>query len=590
MARRLRWQLYPSYLLIIILTVVALAWWAIQAQDEFYLQQTAGNLTARARLVETQLRPYLERKQYEEVQTLTRLFGERTDTRITVILADGEVVGDSQHDPGHMENHALRPEIAAAMAAGLGQATRYSNTLQKRMMYVAVGSEAGGRTVGVVRTSLSISYIDEARSSLRLRMILGGLAIALIAALVSFGAALRISRPLEALRRGVERFAAGDLESKLPVPSSEEIGGLAQAMNDMAAQLYRRINTITKQRREQEAILTSMVEGVLAVDRDERVININRAAARLIGIDIEATMGQSVQAVVRNSKLHAIVGRTLRELQTVQDEITLSNDSDRLVEVSASVLRDAAGQGIGAVLVLNDVTRLRRLENVRREFVANVSHELKTPITSIVGSVETLLDGAMNDPEDARNFLEMTARQADRLHHIVEDLLSLSRIESEHNQGEITVEETTLAEVCQAAIGSCRPQADQKKIHIEFDGPTNLQLKVNSQLLEQAVVNLIDNAVKYSDPGTPVRVVLSEAEDEIVIDVIDRGQGIEAKHHERLFERFYRVDQARSRALGGTGLGLAIVKHIALAHGGSVSVSSNPGEGSTFSIRLPRSG
>ncbi len=589
MARRpLRWQLYPSYLLIIVMAVVALAWWAIEAQDAFYYEQTELDLRARAQLVEEQVRSLIAADDIEAVADLARVFGERTSTRITVILPDGRVVGDTDEDPEAMDHHSARPEVVQALNEAYGMSIRRSSTLQKKMMYVAIRVVSEGRAIGMVRTAMPITFIDEAKEALRFKMIAGGLAVAMLAAAVSLIVSHRITRPLEHLRRGAQRFARGDLIGRLAVPPSEEIGELAEAMNEMAAQLHLRIGTISKQRREQEAVLSSMVEGVMAVDPDERIINLNRAAAELMAVDREGVIGLTVPEAVRNSGLQQVIDQTLRKRRTVQEEVIFSRgQKERLVQVSSSVLRDAEGQRIGAVVVLNDVTRLRKLENMRREFVANVSHELKTPITSIKGSVETLLDGAIENRDDAMRFLQMIARQGDRLHHIVEDLLSLSRIERESEREEISLQTRAVGDVLRAAVASCEAKSREIGVDVTLECPDDLTASLNAHLLEQGVINLIDNALKYSEAETTVTVRARQDAGEIAIEVSDEGCGIESKHLDRLFERFYRVDKARSRRMGGTGLGLAIVKHIAIAHGGSVSVRSTVGRGSSFTIHLP---
>jgi two-component system, OmpR family, phosphate regulon sensor histidine kinase PhoR len=292
---------------------------------------------------------------------------------------------------------------------------------------------------------------------------------------------------------------------------------------------------------------------------------------------------------VRNPDLQNFVTRALASPRQMDGEIILrDNNRDRLLQVTGTTLRDLQGQAFGALIVLNDVTRLRRLEQARRDFVANVSHELKTPITSIKGFVETLLDGAMLEPENAMNFLQIIAKHADRLNEIIDDLLSLSRIEQDSEQGKITLAPARIKEVLNKAIQVCRERAAAKEITITLTCPDDLVEEINAPLLEQAVVNLIDNAVKYSPAGHPVEVEAREELGEVWILVRDQGSGIAPEHLPRLFERFYRVDAGRSRKVGGTGLGLAIVKHIAQAHEGYVTLQSVPGKGSTFFIHLPQ--
>jgi two-component system phosphate regulon sensor histidine kinase PhoR len=331
------------------------------------------------------------------------------------------------------------------------------------------------------------------------------------------------------------------------------------------------------------------VEGVMAVDRKERLITLNQAGGRLLGVDPEAAKARPLPEVVRNPDLQNFVTRSLASTRQVDGEIIIrDNNLDRLLQVRGTTLRDLQGKAFGALIVLNDVTRLRRLEQARRDFVANVSHELKTPITSIKGFVETLLDGAMQEPDNALSFLEIIAKHADRLNEIIDDLLSLSRIEQDSEQGKITLASGRIKEVLHNAIQVCRERAAAKDIDIALDCPDDLTGEMNAPLLEQAVVNLIDNAVKYSPAARPVQVEARAELGEILILVRDQGPGIAPEHLPRLFERFYRVDAGRSRKVGGTGLGLAIVKHIAQAHEGYVTLQSAPGKGSTFFIHLPQ--
>jgi two-component system phosphate regulon sensor histidine kinase PhoR len=588
MARhRIFWQVYISFLLIVVLSVVAVAWYASESQRRMYLSETASDLEARARLLEPQIAQLLFAGDAAGIDHLCKVLGMNSGTRLTVVLPSGVVIGDSDGDPQAMEDHGDRPEMAEALATGHGTSVRFSNTLQQTLMYVAVKSTHGGETVGVVRTAIPVTSIDQVLYSTRLKMATGGLIVALIAAVVALFVSRRISRPLEELKEGAERFASGDLTTRLPVPESEEIGALAEAMNDMAAQLHRRIGAITQQRNEQEAILGSMAEGILAVDTDERLMNLNRVAVNLLDLDIDTAMGLTLQETVRNTELQRIVGATLETREPIDAEIVISGEEDRIVKVSATSLRDAEGNDIGAVLVLNDVTRIRRLESMRREFVANVSHELKTPITSILGSVETLLDTDLRTQEDTREFLSIILRQADRLYKIVEDLLTLSRIERESEEREIELERWRLKKILQSSIQTCETGAAAKQVQIDLVCDDDLEVTANALLLEQAVVNLLDNAVKYSDEGKIIEVHADIKDDSVRIIVRDYGCGIEKRHLPRIFERFYRADKARSRKLGGTGLGLAIVKHIVLAHGGQVNVQSVPGKGTTFSISLP---
>lgn len=586
--RKLLWKLYSSYLLIMLLSLVAVTWYASGALKEFYMRQIADELGEKARVIETLIGDRLASERYEEVEALCREMGASIAARITVILPSGRVVGDSDEKPRLMENHADRPEIQEAIIRGRGQSTRYSYTLKQRMMYLAVSVKRGDDVVGVVRTSMSVTALDRALRAIYGKIVLGGLVVALFVAAIGWGISRRINRPLEEMKEGAARFSQGDLKHRLGIPNSEEMGALAETMNDMAAQLDERIRSITEQRNELEAVLSSMMEAVLVVDMAERVARLNRAAERLFGAELDAARGRSVQEVVRNVDLHRVVVEALSSEEPVEDEIVLHNGQDRFLQASGTLLRDARGERVGALLVLNDVTRLRRLEGIRRDFVANVSHELRTPITSIKGFVETLKEGAIQDPKASERFLEIIARHSDRLNAILEDLLSLAQIEQEFgDEARVPLESSGVKRVLEDAILLCSSEAAERNVKIELVCSEKVTARLNTVLLEQAVVNLIDNAIKYSEPGGRVLVTGAQDEDDVVIRVQDWGCGISREHLDRIFERFYRVDKARSRELGGTGLGLAIVKHIVNAHGGRVEVESIPGKGSTFCVCLP---
>jgi two-component system phosphate regulon sensor histidine kinase PhoR len=358
-------------------------------------------------------------------------------------------------------------------------------------------------------------------------------------------------------------------------------------LNHMAEELDRRLETIVRKENEHEAVLTSLVEGVLAVDQAGVVLSLNETCAEILGVDEPRARGRLVHEVIRQSSLLTFVEQALASPEPVEQDLEASGPERHWLHAHATVLHDSQQRKIGALIVLHDVTRLRHLEKIRRDFVANVSHELKTPITSIKGFVETLLHEQLEDRETSLRFLGIILRQVNRLDAIIGDLLTLSRLERGSEEQTIQLQRETVVEVLRAAIEMCEQKAAEKQMRLELDCPPELAAEINAPLLEQAVTNLIDNAVKYSESGAVVRIAAEQAEGQVVIRVQDQGCGIEAVHLPRLFERFYRVDRARSRELGGTGLGLAIVKHIVSAHRAVVTVESVVGQGSTFSICLP---
>jgi two-component system phosphate regulon sensor histidine kinase PhoR len=586
--KRLIWQIYPPFLVILLIALVTITWLFSRTLDDFYREEIRRGLEAQGQLVVNQTRDALMSGSISTLKSLSVVLGQQSGTRLTFILPDGRVVADSEEVPAKMDNHARRPEIRMALEGRSGAASRYSTTLQQEMMYVALPVTSNEQVIGCVRTALPIARIDKALETVLFHVFNGGILIALVAALISLWVSRRISRPLVEMKRGAERFASGELDQRLPVYKGEEMGGLAEAMNQMAAQLNERLKTVVSQRNEQEAVLASMIEGVLAVDHKEEILRINQAAANLLGANAELAVGRSIQQIVRKSELQTFITESLQSRTSIEADMNLlSQGKERFLQAHGTPLRGSGGQTIGALIVIHDLTRLRRLENLRRDFVANVSHELRTPITAIKGAVETLLAGANESPEESQRFLEIANRQSDRLNAIIEDLLSLSRLERDAESNEIERMHESLLPIFESALQSCAGIAKSQSVEVKLFCSEELVANVNSALLEQAVINLVDNAIKHSESRNVVTVESWQEDEQVMIKVQDRGHGISKQHLSRLFERFYRVDASRSRAIGGTGLGLAIVKHIIQAHNGEVTVHSTPGEGSVFTISLP---
>jgi len=585
---RLLWQVFLVHLAILVVLIAGLEWYASHSAREFYTDRKQAELETVARVSEARLLELLDRQAYTELRTVCADLASSVSLRITVILPSGQVVADTSENPQQMDNHADRPEVQTALGGQIGRSTRFSHTVGERLTYVAAPLRQDGRVGGVVRTAFPVQSLSDAMRAVYLRIALVGLAAAVLAGAVSLLVASRITQPLEALRQGAERFARGELKHRLPVSGAEEIRMLAQSLNHMAAELDQRLETIVRQENEHQAVLSSMVEGVLAIAPEGAILSLNEAGAEMLGVDAEQARGRTVHEAIRHAGLLTFVERALASPEPVEQDLEATGPDKHWLHAHGTVLHDGQQRQIGALIVLHDVTRLRHLEKIRRDFVANVSHELKTPITSIKGFVETLLHEQLDDKDNSLRFLGIILRQVNRLDAIIGDLLMLSRLERGSEEQTIQLQCEPLAEVLRAAVEMCEKKAEDKSMRLELECPPDLQADINAPLLEQAVTNLIDNAIKYSEAGATVRIAAAHEGNAIVIRVQDQGCGIEAIHLPRLFERFYRVDRARSRELGGTGLGLAIVKHIVAAHRGSIRVESTVGQGSTFFLALPQ--
>ena len=585
--RPLIWQLYPSFLILVLLAVLTTGWFASRAMHDFYIDQREQDLIERIHIMMPQIQSHLDPLNAVALDRYCKQIALEIPMRLTVLLPDGKPVGDSEADPGRMENHLDRPEVRQAMLGQIGSADRFSETINRRMMYVAL--PVGRDPVrAVVRLALPLTAIEEHLLSLRGRLVVGGLVIALAAALVCLAISRRITRPIEAMRAGAARFARGELSHRLAAPATQELAGLAQAMNQMAQELEQRLQAILRQRNESEAVLSSMLEGVVALDPDEHILHLNGAAARLLGSDEKQLQGRSIQEVVRNRELHEMIRTTLDQGVAAQADVVLYRPGEQVLNARSMPLFDADGRRMGALLVLNDVTQMRRLETMRTDFAANVSHEIKTPLTAIQGFVETLAQGAVTDAQEAQRFLGIIDKHVKRLTAIVDDLMQLARLEQGDESRQLRLEKTAVAKVLGAAAQLCRSQAEAKAMQIDIQCAPDLTALLDAELMEQALVNLLDNAIKYSPEKSRIAVTAGAVSEEIRIAVADEGIGVAPAHLPRLFERFYRVDKSRSRRMGGTGLGLAIVKHIVQAHGGQVTVASVQGKGSTFTIHMPR--
>lgn len=585
MRKTLLRQVYPYYLLFVLVALVALTGFATVTFRSIFYRQVEDQLRDVAGVVRNVL-GIEEMPQSEILNTIAVRVGRDTGARLTILRADGSVLSDSLANPATMLSQTGYPEVREALAGRQAMDIRPTSD-NRRTMFVAIPVTNGaGDVAAVIRISKSLSAIDQRMGEISGSLFLVGILIMAVTSIFAYVTVRRITEPLIAIERAAHKYANGDLDFRVFVSTSEELRSLAEAMNAMAEQMKVRITTVSRQRNELEAILSSMVEGVIVLDQQMRIKSMNNAAAELLGKDVDAVCGRTLIECVRNADIDEFAERAYHSERPIEGNVTIYNDDLIHLQLHGTVLKRDSGDRIGTLLVLNDITRLKQLEDVRKDFVANVSHELKTPITSIKGFVETLIDGAIDDREQAKRFLSIIANQTNRLHAIIEDLLSLSRLEQ--SDAPIEFGYFPVADVVNAAKEVCEPRAQSKGITIEDTYAGKNVAWFNPNLLEQALVNLVDNAIKYSNEAGRVRVSVRNRERRLQITVADSGLGIARRDLARLFERFYRTDKARSRDMGGTGLGLAIVKHISLVHGGEVNVESELGKGSSFTLTIPQ--
>ncbi len=512
--------------------------------------------------------------------------GRTVGARVTIITPEGKVLGDSEmarEGVSDMANHADRPEIVQAMANGEGSSVRYSSTLGLDLMYTALRVDLPDGHKLLVRLAMPLSQVQQVLNRTRSLVLWAVFLGVLLSIGVAYLVARSLSRPVQKLTRTAASIAAGDLSRRFIRYPRHEIGELGRAFDQMADNMQGTIDDITRSRDRLEAILRGMVEGVLVIDSDGHVLLANRALMEMLELKA-VPPGRLPSEIIRNADLLEALDEARAGRDYVWREIQTLGNRPRYLE--AHVVRINGEAGPGLVCVLHDITERKRMEKMRRDLVANVSHELRTPLTAVRGAAETLLDGALDNPQYGRHFAELILRQSHRLERLVQDLLELSRLES--GESPPRPRPINAAELADSVVEAVTDLAEGSGVELERRLPAEpLIFAADARQVEQAVLNLLDNAIKYTGQGGRVSLAMEARGEEVVISVQDTGPGIAAEHLPRLFERFYRVDTNRSREMGGTGLGLAIVKHIAQVHHGRVEVASAPGKGSTFQLILP---
>jgi len=577
---------------------------AARSLEEQELAQSNQALEIRTDLIAFELRSLLGTSASlpttTQLQSIVREFGTRARARVTLIDAAGQVLADSSvhdRDLPVIENHRTRPEIQQAVTTGSGTDLRSSHTTGERTLYRALRLSGPSQVSSAIflRLGLPMTTLDQELVKLKRNLLLAFASAFLIAVGLSVWLAKSLTKPLLDMAAAARQLAAGNHTVHIHTSSRDEVGLLADTLNHMTDELKSKIDELSEDRSQLLAMLTSMVEGVMVLDYRSRILQVNPALERMFGITRAEARGRQFSEVVRHPELNMLVSTVLAMRIGQEDEIILA-PSGRYLHIEASVAGGEQDNEACAVLVFHDITELRRLEKIRKDFVANVSHELRTPLTSIKGYVEALLDGGKDDPDTSLRFLDIILKQSDRLNLILEDLLQLSKIES--GQVQFKREPLHVGSVVERTLAMIKPLADKKQHQLIAQVASDLPLVNGDQeRLVQVLANLVDNAIKYTPEGGQItvaarRIPIAKDRTEapqggVELSVADTGIGIPEQDRPRVFERFYRVDKARSRELGGTGLGLAIVKHIVEGHGGQVWVEANVPTGSRFVVRLP---
>lgn len=530
----------------------------------------------------------------EEFTKETQRMKEQTDARVTYIRADGKVLGDSNEHPSEMDNHLHREEIDQAAKQGIGSVVRFSDTIRQNMMYVAVSVKgASGQTEGYLRMAMSLQQIEGTVRQLWLFLLIGLLILFLLSGLICYRIARGITRPIERITRVARQMANQQYAARVPEAGNDEVGELARTINRMAENLQIQMQHIRENEYRLQGVLENMVSGVMMVDQRGTITLVNRSAEDILGYSSHELLNKSYLDAGFQLEFTALLADAIETHTRVREELMLHFPQEQILEVHVSPIVQGDGQRKGVLVVLHDITAVRRLERIRSEFVANVSHELKTPVAAVKGFAETLMAGALEDKEMARSFLQIIYDESDRLNRLIGDILELSKIESKRIP--LQFSPVDVESIVENSIQMMKAEAEKKHITLESCVENELYIEADEDRLRQILINLLSNGISYTPEGGRVSIGVefvpslddNPDNERMRIRISDTGIGIPEKDLPRIFERFYRVDKARSRSSGGTGLGLSIVKHLTELHHGTISVESEAGKGTTFNIELP---
>ena len=588
MRLNLFWKLGFAFFALLIAVLLPVDFYAERALRRNYERTGFEQLSAIARIALAHPPQWssLSPTRSEDVASLRNWVAQMaaSGVRVTVITSDGQVLADSQSDPQTMENHAGRPEIREALAKGSGQSIRHSVTINRDLLYYAVRLPVASGPPVVLRFALPVQTVDEELLEFRQRLWLASLVMLLVTGTASLLISRSFSDRVDRLKKFSDRVAEGDFRPIEADRSGDAMEALAVSLTQTAARLDRSIRTLKEERNLSSAILGSMVEGVAVVDASERLVFANPGFAEILGLDVPPQSGSALLEVVRQTELIEAVRKVLKGDPRVEAEIVTGTLRQHFFAVTVASVR--AAETSGAVIVLHDITELRKLERVRRDFVANVSHEFKTPLTAIQGFAETLLAGALDDPQNRVRFLEIILEHSRRLARLTDDLLKLSQMDADRLG--LEMRRVSVSQFVESCVETAKRPAAEKDLRLSVNLQERLpDIAADRRRLAEVLQNLLDNAIQYTPPGGQIMISASADATEVTFTVSDTGIGIPQADQPRIFERFYRVDAARSREVGGTGLGLAIAKHLVEVHGGRLWVESEIGQGSQFYFTVP---
>ena len=565
--------------------------------ERFYLDEAREHLTSKAHLIQSGIDT---KRENVSLQDFVKKSSSLSEIRITILDTNGVVLADSEENPGLMENHRgvnKREEIEVAIKKGIGNSQRYSTTINEDMLYVAILASVENSNI-IIRTSESMQSLNTSINKARKRIVLISIIILIVIIPIVIITSRLITRPLFLIGKAAKKISKGDMMDPIPISQksffsgTEEISSITVALNEMAKELDKKIATITKEKNEQKNILNyiniiqySMSEGLIAIDLENKISTINKAASSYLDIDRKKDIGKQYDKKIKNKAIKKIIRSILKKQRPITKEIRIGQMKKMFFTVNGKVLKDQKLKPVGCLIVMTDVTRLKQLEAMRRVFVANVSHELKTPITSIGGYIET----AQKDIslKTKNEFLEKAIKQNNRLNSIIDDLLRLSRIEAIEDEDAFTLSTQKLLPIIEGSVEDIRENIKKYGIKVVIECSKDIYAKIDSQLMREALINLLENAIKYGVDNSTVILSVKRKSNKILIDIENKGEVIPEKERDRIFNRFYRVDKSRSKKTGGTGLGLAIVKHISIVHNGTIEVHKSDGNTTVFRLTLP---